>query len=388
MRNARARLTPLLLALSTLGLAPGAAAPIGDTVRVRLQEGPGPYELRPDHPGALTDLDSGERLALEAGKTYVVRALPGGGLKVGDRVLGARLRWGASGADGLVALEGRRYRGSLLLERTRDEQIRAVNELGIEDYLYSVLPGEMSPEWPMETLKAQAVISRTYALKNLGKYEEDGYDLLDDVRSQVYRGVDSEDERARRAVDETAGQILAYKGRLISTHFHSCCGGHTRSVQRAFGGKAMRIKPLAGVPDGFCAASPHFRWTRRVPSSAILAALPKNGRTPALLKKVSVYSREGSGWTRTLEVATDAGTVRVSAADLRRFVGPDLLRSTNLTKISVDGKNVKFSGKGWGHGVGLCQWGSRLQAKKGRKYANILKFYYPGAKVVTWRSWN
>ena len=356
-----------------------------DTIRIMLAEDESAVELRPDAPGVLTDLESGARHELAKGQTYIVRVVDGSGLKFGAWNMSAQLRYAPKGAEGLAALNGRRYRGTFLFERKDGPGMKVVNELGVEEYLYSVLSREMSPEWPMDALKAQAIISRTYALKNLGRYDDEGYDLLDDERSQVYGGVDSEAPRAISAVDATAGEVLVYRGRLVEAHFHSCCGGHTAAVEAAWHG-SMRTRPLQGVRDSFCYGTPHYKWSQLVPASTVLKIFPEHEPRPRLLKSVAIGRRDRSGFVRSLKFATDEGTIRLAAVELRKKLGPEVMRSTNLTKVSVKKGSVLFAGRGWGHGVGLCQWGARVQAQRGRKYKNILKFYYPGTKVAKWKN--
>jgi stage II sporulation protein D len=353
-------------------------------LRVMLAEDAGSVEIRPESPGTLTDFDSGVVHPLAAGETFVVRPGSAVGIRFGTWDLGSHLRYASSDGEGIVALNGKRYRGNMFVERDEDA-LRIVNDVGVEEYLYSVLGKEMSPEWPMEALKAQAVISRTFALKNLGRNDDQGYDLLDDVRSQVYGGVATENPRAIEAVKATEDQVLVYKGQLVETHFHACCGGHTSAVVTAWKGTRWE-RPLQGVRDSFCAHAPHFRWKKAIPSTQILGILPQNDRPYKKLKKITIGRRDVSGYVRVLKFLTDEGTVRMRASDLRAKLGPDVLRSTYLTKIAVRKGVVQFAGRGWGHGVGLCQWGTRVQAKRGRKYKNILKFYYPGTKVVPWQA--
>jgi stage II sporulation protein D len=157
-------------------------------------------------------------------------------------------------------------------------------------------------------------------------------------------------------------------------------------VETAWTG-SNRIRALQGVRDSFCEGTPHFKWSKLIPTSTVLGLLPEKDPTrPLRLKGVSIGRRDRSGYVRLLKFETSEGTVRVRGDDLRKRLGPAVLRSTYLTKVSMKKDGVQFAGRGWGHGVGLCQWGARTQAQRGRKYRNILKFYYPGTKVAKWKT--
>ncbi|MBI2362857.1 MAG: SpoIID/LytB domain-containing protein [Elusimicrobia bacterium] len=254
-----------------------------------------------------------------------------------------------------------------------------VDELGIEEYLFGVLPHEMSPDWPEEALKAQAVVSRSFALASLGRHEASGFDLTDDDRSQLYTGLTTESERVRAAVRATSGEVLQSAGRSFQPYFHSTCGGHTSDSSEVWGG--AKVKPLRGVKDSWCKASPHYRWDAYLAKEDILAGLNRNGTPAGRIDDIREGTRGAGGFLKDLRLKTDGSWSRVGANQFRLWMGVQQLKSVRLDSVRRLRKGFEFSGRGYGHGVGLCQWGARGQAEAGRRYREILSFYFPGASV-------
>jgi stage II sporulation protein D len=338
--------------------------------------------LRPEAPFVATDQSDGRSHPLPQGRAFEVRASRGGGVRLGDMSLGGIVRLTPKNPGGSVLVGTRRYRGNLLLKPGEGGTVTVVNELGLEEYLYGVLPREMSPDWPLEALKAQAVVARTWALNNLGKYAELGYDLTDDDRSQVYSGLDVEDERARRAVRETAGQTLSWKGAPLNVFFHSCCGGHTAPATAVWGGEEKPPKPLRGVRDRWCADSPHARWTAYFTDDTILEALQGRGMMGARLERIAPGERDGSGHLKEIRLRVDGRSFTVRAGDLRSWLGAADIKSSQIWRIVRRRHGWEFVGRGYGHGVGLCQWGARAMADDAKSYRKILSHYFPGADIV------
>lgn len=259
-------------------------------------------------------------------------------------------------------------------------KIVAIHHLEMEDYLLGVLPSEMDPSWPLEALKAQAVIARTFAYAHLGRYGNEGFDLTSDTRSQNYKKRDSVPEPANRAVQETKGEVLGFRGQVLKVYYHSSCGGHTARPSSVWGYEAKLPRALRGVPDHYCQASPYRQWTAYFPDQDILAALSRGRETLAgPLLKISVSRRDPSGIAAALRVVAGADSLEINADQFRRRLGAGLLKSARILAIRRLEGGVEFTGAGSGHGVGLCQWGARLQAERGKDYEEILKFYFPGS---------
>lgn len=277
----------------------------------------------------------------------------------GKHVIGPGLRVKAKGAKKRVALEaplvflpgdeplrfGRRYRGTIQVDRV-GRRLRAINVVRLEQYLYGVVPAEVPDDWPAEVLKAQAVAARSYALAT--RKTGGAFDLFPDVRSQVYRGVDEEEDPTNDAVDETAGQVLTYAGRLVTAYFHSTSGGRTASVEHVWPGS----KPtpyLVAVDDPTDSISPHHVWGPIVMPAARLQRVIK---APGRLLDVRT-TVNGSSRTDTVLGIGTKGEGSARASDLRRELD---LRSTwfrigvlalpQPTKPHVFGGTTQLTGTG------------------------------------------
>jgi len=276
-----------------------------------------------------------------------------------------------------IFLNRYRLRGDLELIRQKNRTLLAVNEVDIEDYLRGVLREEVSPHWPMEALKAQAVAARTFALYQDCLNKDKDYGLDRTVYSQLYGGVRQETWRTNRAVRETAGEVLTYKGKIFPAFFHATCGGHTEDASELWN---IDIPPLKGVNCPFCKRSPHYSWRVKIPLSQIKESLNKKGYKISRISHISAIGRSKSGRVKKVKISGDK-EIRVEANEFRLIVGADLIRSTNF-KIALKNKNLLVQGLGWGHGVGLCQWGAYFMARRGFDYRQILEYYYPGAKLT------
>ncbi len=274
----------------------------------------------------------------------------------------------------------RPYRGDIVILRSADGTLSAINVLDVESYLKGVLVHEISPKWPIDAIKAQAIAARTYALYQKEICVHKPYDLVADTSSQVYGGFSSEKNKTNRAVNFTFGEVLLYRGKVFPAFFHATCGGMTENASELW---KTDMEPLAGGRlCSFCTSSPHYYWSASLDFGAIRSKLGPFYTLKGELKNISVEERNVSGRIRSLRLEDDKGeSAVVSAKDFRQMMGPDVVRSTNFT-IVVKGAKVVFSGKGWGHGVGLCQWGAFGMSRKGYDYKEILAFYYPGSRVT------
>ncbi len=277
-----------------------------------------------------------------------------------------------------IYLNNRRFRGNIEIIKNSDQKLLVVNEVDIENYLYGVLRTEMPYYWPLEALKAQAVCARTFALYQNSINTNKDYDLTNDVYSQVYGGKSSEKFWSNRAVNKTIGEVLTYQDKLFPAYFHSTSGSHTENVTQVWGGSS--IAPLKGVKDPFCERSPHYRWKYTIKLTEIQAKLSAGGYNPGKISGIITGKRNASGRVREVKIKGRKGTVTIPANKFRHLVGINLIRSTNF-RVEIIPSYAKFSGLGWGHGVGLCQWGAYVMARRGYKYKQILEYYYPGAKI-------
>jgi stage II sporulation protein D len=281
-----------------------------------------------------------------------------------------------------LRVEGREYRGSIEIRRSGEGRVTAINEVGLEPYLYGVIKAEIDPQWPVEAVKAQAVAARTLAVERLSAFRRSptiaGYDLPATTDAQVYLGVAAEDPAATGAVDGTRGRVVTYQGLPIFAAYHSNSGGHTEDSENVWG----TVYPyLRGVPDPYVLGAPGASWGARLPLATVAIQLRRGGvEIPALHE---IQTGRMTPWGRAITVrllGEDGQTREVSANRFRLLVGPDVLRSTMFT-ISGRGPDVEFTGRGAGHGVGLDQWGARAMALVGFTYEQILKYYYSGVAI-------
>jgi stage II sporulation protein D len=318
--------------------------------------------------------------------------------------------------DSLLYIDGKAYRGSFMVEEDRFGKITVINIIDVEKYLYGVIKSEMLISSPMEALKAQAVIARTFAIKHKDKFVESrGYGLTDDTSSQVYTGVAGEDPRGTKAVDDTKGLCLTYGGALIQCYYHACCGGWTINNEDAWGGGALPY--LRSRKCGYCADSHSFQWDLKLPYTTIIENLLEAGNSLGRIESIKAIRDKESGRALVLIIENEKGQLRILGNMFRLAVGPSIVKSSffdieesqhngmpqlasseisdnsqqgelkmeemignYLNAINTPGE-LKIHGSGSGHGVGLCQSGARGQAELHKSFREILEFYYKNTKV-------
>lgn len=339
----------------------------------------------------------------------------------------------------------RGYRGSLALIPLSDGRFNVVNTVGLEDYLRGIIKLEVNPAWPMEALKAQVIVCRTYTLKNLRRHASEGFDLCATSHCQSYGGINSEDPRCNRAIDETYGEILTYKGQLAAVYFHADSGGMTAEPSSVWGGET--IPYLTNVREPFPDQSPYSTWKVTLSCEQIQRALETMGIRLGPIHSLIPVARDATGRVLLLRVEGDQGYRDIKGHAFRMAVGSNVLRSTlfdvcpssegmsdpsssaahsghsdltpeqihHLTKqeliellyhpekitpsaqrainsVNEDSNAVgplkqtpsfsfTFTGRGWGHGIGLSQWGAKAMADAGWSCSRILQTYFPGTQI-------
>ena len=277
---------------------------------------------------------------------------------------------------GPMGINGGYYRDKLQILPGQNGDVWVVNELALEDYLVGLINYEISSQWPTEALKAQAIAARTYAVFQKGNRQDWLYDLDSGVVDQVYKGVGQEDALSRQAVKKTEGELLLYQGNPIFSVYHSCCGGKTESPESLWAGSFPYLRSAA-CP--YCLDSPHFLWNYRMDSEDLIKFMGGLGLSPSRVLGMELGERSKS--SRVLLVIQGERTrLEISGKEFRRLIGYDLLRSTNFVVKESHGSFL-FSGLGWGHGVGLCQWGAKGMAETGADYRSILKYYYQDVTI-------
>ncbi|MFA5320813.1 MAG: SpoIID/LytB domain-containing protein [Candidatus Omnitrophota bacterium] len=284
-----------------------------------------------------------------------------------------------------IYLNGRRFRGEMRLIR-KNASLLAVNYVGLEDYIKGIFIRESSHYWPPEVLKAEAIVFRSFALYRAGENAAMDYDVTCDVYSQVYGGMSAERYRTNKMVKDTEGMVLVYAGKIFPAYYHSACGGHTEDAARLWN---IDLAPLKGTVCGYCKDSPHYRWSTLLANKEISGKLHAEGSAGIpQITALTLGSRDESGRLEELTFSfEDGGTRVISAKELRQLIGPDVIKSTNF-EVRLTGGGISFEGFGWGHGVGLCQWGAYFMAKEGSTYTQIISHYYPGTQIVKLGTFN
>jgi stage II sporulation protein D len=314
------------------------------------------------------------------------------GLRVGTRIHPETSLRLAPNSDAGFEIGGVHYRGDLVVVRDDDRETRApritlVNDVDLEDYLRGVVGKEMSLSRGEEALKAQVVAARTYALyeakmKTLATVKGEKFDVYDDERSQVYGGRERETAAAIRLVDETRGKFVVYRNRLVKTFFSSTCGGHTEPAVLVLG-EGEDIPPLRGAPCGYCTESKYYNWKAEF-SRADLAKKIWGASSVAKVKTVRITKTLPGGHAQEVGVTVEKGVkehLLEANGGFRRKIDPRLIRSTLWESIETIDDRIVITGRGWGHGAGMCQYGAYKMAELGRTAESILEHYFPTAEV-------
>lgn len=273
----------------------------------------------------------------------------------------------------------RTYPHGIMIWREVGNKITVINEVSIEEYLKGVLPLEANPKWKLEALKAQAIVSRSYALFNAIENRKGMSHMTRDVMSQVYGGKTAENIVTNRAIEETRGKILTYDGKIFPAYFHSTCGGGTTHAEYLWNVEAHPA--MRGVSCNFCRASKHYRWEAYFTNREIEDALKKGGIKISGVRNFSIKKTDATGRARSFLIEGAKGKQEVHSNDFRIWMDPAKFKSTLITDIEADGQGYRLQGRGWGHGVGLCQYGLKELAELGYTAEDILFYYFPGSSI-------
>jgi stage II sporulation protein D len=287
------------------------------------------------------------------------------------------------------------YRGSVIIAAD-GPAFSVLNYVAVDDYLRGVVPLEVGKgsEEVIEAVKAQAVAARTYTYRKMQENSGNSFDLSATVSDQVYGGVAAESEVCNRAIHSTQGEVMVFHDSLIYAYYHSTCGGRTANIEDVWNKSGMPY--LRSVEDGdgpYCSQSASFTWEEQwpVPQFSFIVnkysreAFPQNP-CRGEIRDISIRSKFQCGRTRELCISTSEGLF-VYGGDKLRFAlrrntsGFPILKSSLLTDAKVSGGTVVIRGRGYGHGVGMCQTGALGRARRGQGYKDIVKAYYAGIEI-------
>lgn len=373
--------------------------------------GAGDFELVDGNAGKTLESGSaGSNLKITVDGSYIAI----NGKKTKSRIVTLQAK---NGAEGVVKYNGSSYRGTLRII-SDGARLQVLNQLSLEDYVKGVLPSEMSSSWPEEALKAQAVAARTFALYNRNKgHKASGYDLCSSSHCQVYSGMAAETAATDKAVEATRGQVMYYNHQVIYAAFHSSSGGATENSEDVWGAYQPYLRSVTDDDS----QSPYHNWIARFTAVQVEKQLASSGKGVGKLQSItlgpistsgSTTGRTASGRAYGIKFTGSSGAVTITGEQARTIFGLKSAmfnirteRSVQLPasaskKTAKSGKNssgsltavpsamngavmriggeetIIFDGHGFGHGLGMAQYGAKAMADKGRKYDEILHHYY------------
>lgn len=407
--------------------------PVELTIRVGLLKGRKAVSIGADMAFVVRDINSGMGLRkVDNGKLEIISK--GGGLHIGGKAIAGKrilLKSANRGRSAIFDIDGNKYRGEIEIA-WKNGSFSIINIIPVDEYLMGVVPQEMSPSWPIEALKAQAVAARTFALKNRGRHDAEGFDVCTSTHCQAYAGESAESSRSDEAVRLTRGKVITYNGELIESMFHTDSGGMTENSENVWGSKLPYLRSVKELKEKT------MPWQQKYALKEVQARLLRNGHDIGRIRSIELSpltigmkssDRTQSGRVSVVRFHGERGTVAISGENMRSIFGlkstlfdikletfrtprvkvhistPDDRRSrkpgrdsaigleglpnaeetqadSRLRQLSgEDDENIVFFGYGWGHGLGMSQHGAKAYADSGMKYDHILSHYYTGTVV-------
>ena len=338
-------------------------------LRVAIERGVNQVKVGSSTTGIVKDSTGRTLGELPAMSAYYAQTIPGG---VALDKWQSGLFWIEPTGKGFVYIGDRWYRGRTLVVPT-EKGLTAVNWVDDQEYLYSVLGGEMDASWPQEALKAQAIAARTYALYEREKQRNNPiYDLGNTPdRWQIYKGVISESPATYAAVDSTLGQVLTYKNRIILSVFHACSGGHTENVEDVWGSNEPYLRAVQDYDQNIRECN----WVKTFSPTEISAKFPEVGNVKDMIPET--YSPFRS--VKVLKIVGNRGTKVLQGEEVRTALK---LKSTRFSVTKGADGSFVLQGLGFGHGLGMSQWGAYNLARQGVNHLQILGHYYQGVALT------
>lgn len=259
-----------------------------------------------------------------------------------------------------------------------------VQEMPFEEYVAGVVGGEIKNDWPMEAIKAQAIIARTFVLKFIkdkGQSKYGNAHISTDIEEAQAWNKEAVNDRIRRAVKETRGQVIVYEGDYVNAWFHSNAGGKTATAVEGLAykeGDPPYIQSVDSPDDSSLIPVDEKNWVAEFSKQEVIQAAQQMGKQIQDFSSIGIGKRGPSG--RAMEIMLDS--TPVSAPELRIALGSTKIKSTLLDEVTVEGDRVIFKGRGYGHGVGMSQWGAYNMAKQGKKAEDIINHYFKGVQIV------
>jgi stage II sporulation protein D len=302
------------------------------------------------------------------------------------------------GTDTHLRLDDKQYRG-IIKVLPYGQSVRLINVVYMEDYLRGVVPPEIGQrtDSELEAVKAQAVAARTYAMGHLQQYEGEPYDMKSTVADQLYEGMGVENKLVNRAIDETAGLVVMYHDDFINAYYHSTCGGMTDDIAEVWDKPAAPY--LVPVDDSsFCSWSKYYSWQEKFDERQLRGRIEQylssdRGKDMRItpITDVTILKRTPGGRVAKLLVRTETDSYQFYKDRIRWVLGrasnPDLILQSDYFDIDIHHdlqnglESLTINGRGYGHGIGMCQCGAIGRARAGWDFQRILKTYYTGVTI-------
>ncbi len=271
-----------------------------------------------------------------------------------------------------------KYFGKVGFQKKADKVV-VINYLPLEIYIMGVLQGEISSSWPNAAIKAQAIAARSYAVYLMKQNKNKSYDVVNSEKNQVFRSLDQVHPNIEKNVIETKGVVMTYKNEPIQTFFHATCGGMTEKAEDVWPSD-KKFAYFKNIRCHYCTTHPKYSWNYKISSEELQEKLKKSLKITSI-KSLKIIEYTPSGRIKKVKVVSgDNKEYFFSGNQLRAYLNPSKLLSTKF-KFKKRNGEYYFAGKGFGHGVGLCQWGAKTMAERGFGYKKILNFYYKNIKI-------
>ncbi|MFC1668058.1 SpoIID/LytB domain-containing protein [Chlamydiota bacterium] len=363
-----------LLIVSLLGMSRQTSLRYPRFIKVALIKGEKEAGFRIKGGYVMTTLSGRKELARSIGSSWISLKAHKNGIMFKDRIFpynGIKINRLSSGE---FVVNGKRLKGELFICLTKEKKLLIINRINLERYLEGVVPFEMDSLKPFEALKAQAVAARTYAFYKMNHPQAKLYDIFDDSSSQVYGGIGKNNMRTNRAIKETEGIIMTFKGKPFLSFYHTSCGGRTELAKNVW--KTKERFPR-NIRCWYCLEN-KSEWKLRISYNDFKKLLHMKGYPLKTVRKVKVTKLfYRSRRVREITIYGLRKKLRLKAVTLRSMLGVNKIKSTAFT-IKSGRKKILIQGAGWGHGVGMCQVGAIGMARQKYSFKKILRHYYPG----------
>ncbi len=273
-----------------------------------------------------------------------------------------------------------KYSGKIIIEKNK-EKFFVINEIELEKYIAGVLRKEISYSWPKNAIKAQALAARSYAYNFIEKNNNKAYHVGVDTSYQVFGGIHGVHSNITENVEKTRDLIMVYRNNPIQTFFHASCGGITEKAEDVWQSD-KKLRYFKNIRCPYCKTHPLYTWERSFKKELLESKIAAH-ISAKKIKKITILKMSYSKRIKLLALKPASGkSVLMTGNEFRRVLGAKSFPSTKFT-LSKNKNDYVFKGKGFGHGVGLCQWGAKTLAERRNSYTSILNFYYKSCRITS-----